>query len=612
MTATTFLNPPLSALTLATALVLAGACNPAQANEPQIGTAAHATELRQSDVVTGALSNAQPMHIVIALRLRNRDLLDSVVAAHQTLTSETFATQHAPTQVQAQAVANYLTQSGFTNVVIAPNRMLVSADGNAGKASAAFLTTFSRVQTAEGRIAFANNSDAYIPFALSGSVLSVIGLQNVYQPHTFAQRVQPKTGAGTFAITGHDPVEFSSIYGGTGVKTAAGVKVGIITEGPLTTTISDLNVFTTSNSLPAVKTKIVGTVGADSGGTTEWNLDSQNIVGMAGGQVGEIIFYEMASFQNPDLVKDFNKVVTANEAKVINVSLGECETGAQQDGSAAAADQIFQAAVAQGQTFSISTGDSGANECNTGLPSASWPANSPYVVAVGGTRLDASTTTWAGETVWVGAGGAPSAYEPKPNWQDALVPGSKRGLPDIAFDADPNSGSLIYVNGGIQQWGGTSLASPIFVGSWARIIATKGTSIGFAAPLLYQLPVTDFHDVTSGNNGGETAKVGYDFASGRGSMILNSTMKHIGLPSPVVVHFSYTTSGLIAKFIDSSTDSSSAITTHAWNFGDGGTSTATNPIHIFPKAGIYNVTEIVFDAAGNGNSATTAVTIGPR
>jgi subtilase family serine protease len=268
--------------------------------------------------------------------------------------------------------------------------------------------------------------------------------------------------------------------------------------------------------------------------------------------------------------------------------------------------------VAQGQTFSIATGDFGADECHNGGTTPSWPADSPYAVAVAGTTLDASTTTWSSEIVWLHGGGSPSTFEPKPSWQNALVAGTKRGVADVAFDADPNSGALVTVNGGFQQWGGTSLAAPIFAGLWARVIRVKGTGIGFAAPLLYQLPVTDFHDVTSGNNGGETAKVGYDFASGRGSMILNSVIKHIGLPSPVVVKFSYTTSGLIAKFVDSSTDNSSAITTHAWNFGDGGTSTATNPLHLFPKAGIYNVTEIVFDAAGNGNSATTAVTIGPR
>jgi subtilase family serine protease len=518
----------------------------------------------------------------------------------------------APAQPQAQAVADYLKRTGFTNVVIASNHMLVSADGTANSARAAFLTSFARVQTKEGRIAFANNSDAHIPTALQDSVLSVIGLQNVYQPHIFARRVQPNSGAGTFAITGHNPVEFSPIYGGTGVKTAAGVKVGIITEGPLDTTISDLNTFTANNSLPTVATKIVGPVGPDQGGTVEWNLDSQDVVGAAGGRVGEIIFYEMASFQNPDLVTAFNKVVNANETKIINVSLGECELGALGDGSAAAADQVFQAAIAQGQTFSVSTGDSGADECHDGGTKPSWPSDSPYVVAAGGTRLDASTTTWNSEVVWAGAGGSPSTFEPKPSWQNGTVPGTKRGLPDIAFDADPNSGSRIVVNGGIQQWGGTSLAAPIFAGIWARVIAYNGTGVGFAAPKLYQLPAAVFHDVTVGNNGGETAKVGYDFASGRGSMIISRLIQVIGAPPTLIVSFSETSSGLIATFRDTSTDSGGTITSHAWAFGDGGSSTQANPSHLYSSSGTYDVTETVTDTAGYVINKTIPVTIKTR
>jgi len=573
---------------------------------------ASTTALHPGDVFTGVLPHTQPMHIVVALKVQNRAQLDSLVAAHQTLKPAEFSANYAPTTSQAQAVATYLRQTGFTNVVIAPNRLLVSADGTADSAQAAFQTSFARVQTHDGHVAFANNSDAYIPAALQGSVLSVIGLQNVYKPHILAQRAQPYSGLQTFAVTGHNPTEFSSIYGGTGVPIAAGVTVGIITQGPLVQTISDLNTFTDNAHLPRVMTQIVNAVGPDQGGTIEWNLDSQDVVGAAGGQVGQMIFYEMASFENPALVTAFNSAVTANAAKIINVSLGECETGAQGDGSAAAADQIFQAAVAQGQTFSISTGDSGADECGNGGITPSWPADSPYVVAVGGTTLDASTTTWNSEIVWALGGGSPSTFEPKSVWQGALVPGTKRGLPDIAFDGDPDSGSTIVVDGGLQQWGGTSLSSPIFVGFWARVIAVRGTGIGFAAPLLYQLPSGDFHDITVGNNGGESAKVGYDFASGRGSIISSKAIQHLGLPSPLVVSFSASSTGLVAKFTDTSTDSAGTIVSRSWSFGDGGTSTASSSSHIYSGAGTYNVTEIVTDSAGYVIGKAVPVTVGRR
>ncbi|GAP66722.1 protease [Mizugakiibacter sediminis] len=590
---------------------------------------AHAFALHKGDAYVGALPFSQPMHIEVALKLRNQNELKSfIAAAHQGLapmaqrfmTQAQFMQRHAPTAGQAQAVADYLKRSGFSNVTIAPNNMLVSGDATADVVQAAFRTTFARVRAKDGRDTYANTSDAHIPAALQDSVLSVIGLQDVHRAHTFARMLQPD-GLTPQAITGHNPTEFSSIYGGTGVPTAAGVTVGIVTQGSLTQTIADLNTFTSNNGLPTVTTQTVNTNGtsSDTSGVGEWNLDSQDIVGMGGGQVGKLIFYNIPTLSNADLTADINTIVSRNEAKIINVSLGECETDAQSDGSAAAQDQAFQQAVAQGQTFSISTGDSGADECGTGGTTPSWPAASQYVVAVAGTKLDASTTTWNSEVVWndlsIGngaTGGSESTFEPKPSWQ-TLWSGTHRGVADVAFDASPSSGAEVIVNGATQQIGGTSLAAPIFAGMWARVIAVKGTGVGFAGPLLYQLPASDFHDVTSGNNGGETAGPGYDLASGRGSIILSSAINDIGGGGgnvPPVANFSYVANGLTVNFTDSSTDSDGTIASRSWNFGDGATSTATNPSHTYAAAGTYTVSLTVTDNGGATNTKTQSVTVG--
>ena len=330
----------------------------------------HATVLHHGDVVSGALASSQPMHIEVALKLRNTDQLHTFIETAKSSTlsmvqhrmsTDEFVASYAPTVDQASKVAAYLTAAGFSNVQIAPNRLMVSADGRADTAQAAFQTTFAQVHTHDGRTAFMHDSDVHIPVSLQDSVLSVIGLQSVHEAHTFAMRSQ--AGYTTQAVTGHNPTEFSSIYGGTGVATAAGVPVGIVTQGKITQTITDLNTFTSQNGLATVTTQTVNTNGTstDTSGLGEWSLDSQDIVGMAGGQVGKLIFYNIPTLSNANLTADFNTIVAANATKIINVSLGECETSAQGDGSAAAQDQIFQQAVAQGQTFSISTGDSGAD-----------------------------------------------------------------------------------------------------------------------------------------------------------------------------------------------------------------------------------------------------------
>ena len=602
------------ALAVVTAICSIGAISAASAASGSLATVARVTTLRQGDAVIGALPMTHPIHIEVALNVRDRAGLDAFIAkGKSTMSPAQFLAKHAPTQVQAETVANYLTTMGYKNVVIAPNRLLISADGTAATARNAFMTSFAQVKTKDGRIAFANTSEVHVPAVLKNQVLSVMGLQNVHMMHTFA-KVLPKGGVHTNAITGHNPVEFSSIYGGTGVPTAATANVGIITQGAITQSITDLNKFTSDNSLPTVTTQTinVGTPTSDTAGVIEWDLDSQSIVGMGGGQVAKIIFYNIPSLGGAELNAGFNKAVTDNQTKIINVSIGGCETDAQADGTAAASDVIFAAAAAHGQTFSISTGDSGADECSNGHTTPSWPANSPYVIAAAGTLLDASTTTWANETVWSGSGGSASLYEPKPVWQNGFVSGNFRGVADIAFDGDPNSGAVITTGSSHSQVGGTSLSAPIFAGLWARVIAAKGTGIGFAAPLIYALPAGDFHDITSGSNG-IPAAVGYDLASGRGSIILNNAIGHLGVPvgNPPVANFSYVINGPTVTFTDTSTDSDGTITGHFWSFGDGTSSTATSPSHTYPGAGNYTVTETVTDNDFNNNTKTKSINVVP-
>ena len=362
---------------------------------------AQAAALYTGDTVTGPMPLAEPMRVSVSLQLHNEAQLQAFIANpnHPNLTPAQFTAQYGPSEADANAVSAWLAQHGFSDVSISSNRLLVSATAPAAVVQSAFHTNLVRVHTHDGRNAFANASDAAVPASLHG-VSGVLGLQTVHVPHLFGRTQKGRPGGGGGSIIGHNPTQFPSIYGGTGLPTAAGVTVGIISNGDLTQTLSDLNTFTSQNGLATVTTQIVNTdgTGTDTSGTPEWDLDSQDIVGMGGGQVGKIVFYDIPTLANSSMVDDFNTVVQANVAKVINVSLGECETSAKGDGSAAAADAIFQQADAQGQTFSVSSGDSGSNECG-GSPKGttpSWPASSPYVVAVGGTTLNATTTTWQG------------------------------------------------------------------------------------------------------------------------------------------------------------------------------------------------------------------------
>ncbi|HJU07650.1 MAG TPA: protease pro-enzyme activation domain-containing protein [Rhodanobacteraceae bacterium] len=620
----------MKALVVALSVAAGAAANAATAVSPAI---ARPTVLRQGDFVAGPMAISSPMHIVMGLKLRNKAELDALVSRRgfKPLTSAQFAARYSPTQAQAQAVANFLKQSGFTNVEIAPNRLLVSGDATAGTVQRAFQTSLVSVRTHDGRVAYANSSNAVVPASLQSIVSSVLGLQTVHIAHTNHIVVQPNGSVHPLAgsETGHNPTQFPAIYGAGSTATGSTVPVGVITEGSMTNVQSDFSKFLSQNGYGSIPLNIVKVNGggSDTSGDGEWDLDTQDIVGISGG-VKSIYLYDTASLSDADLTADFNKVVSDNLVKVINVSIGGCETDAEVSG-AAEDDSIFEQADAQGQTFSISTGDSGADECGTGGTTPSWPANSQYVVAVSGTGLFTTGTTWNNEVVWnelskgEGAtGGSPSKYEAQPSWQNGVgqnAGNTHRGLGDIAFDGDPESGAIVIVDGSNEQIGGTSLSSPLFVGVWARALATK-SSLGFAAPLIYSDAASnysaDFHDVTSGNNSGETAAAGWDYPTGFGSVNIANFVSHVtggggggtgGTPS---ANFSFTTSGLTANFTDTSTDSGGTIGSWSWTFGDGGTSTSQNPTHTYAAAGTYSVTETVTDSQdGKQSSKTEQVTV---
>jgi pseudomonalisin/xanthomonalisin len=615
----------------AAAALFAAPAISATTNDVSFHVVHHATRLHTGDKVLGALSQSQPMNVAVSLKLRNKAQLDAFVANphHKNLTPAQFRAMYAPTQAQAQAVADFLKQQGFSNVQIAPNRQLVTASGHADVAANAFHTSFVHVHTHDGRDAYATASDVKIPASLQDTVLEVVGLQNVHTFHV----LKPVHVDASGSATGHNMTDFAKIYNAGSTATASTINVGVITEGNMKNVQSDFSSFLSKNtslgSIPLNVVKVDG-AGSDTSGDGEWDMDTQSIAGISGG-VKALYLYDTSSLNTQPLLDAFNKAVTDNVVRVINVSIGGCETGSETNG-AATGDNIFEQAAAQGQTFSISSGDDGADECGDGGVTPSWPSDSQYVISAGGTELYTSGTTWTSETVWnnlssnEGAtGGSPSTFEPQPSWQKNVgqnAGNSHRGLPDIAFDASPESGSLVLVDGQTEQIGGTSLASPLFVGVWARTLAAD-PSLGFAAPLIYADAASnyasDFHDVTSGNNDGETAATGWDYCTGFGSINIANFISHVANggggtnPPPTgstpTANFTYTVNGLAVSFSDASSDTGSTITSYSWSFGDGGTSASANPSHTYASAGTYNVTETVTDGNGNTDSKTESVTV---
>ncbi|OHX15080.1 hypothetical protein BI347_15290 [Chromobacterium sphagni] len=486
------------------------------------------------------MANGELVHIAVSLAVRNKAGLDSLTSSilsgqGQPISDAQFMAQYAPSASQVQQVVSHLQQNGFRNISVSPNNLLITADGSAATVYSAFQTKLHRYSV-NGRQAVANVAAAQVPASLASIVLAVHGLQNVHQFHTaFHAQAVAKTSVGVMA---HKPADFASIYNAASLPAAKNSVAGIIAEGNLNQTVADLGSFARSAGFAAPSIAIVnaGAPSGDTSGIIEWNLDSQTILAASGGALKQLQFYVAPSMSNADIAAAINAAVTANSAKVVNVSLGECELSAQYSGMTASVDQMLQAAVAHGQTFSVSSGDAGSYECGGGTAYQSYPAVSPYVIAVGGTTLTTSgNTVYSSEKTWSGGGGGASYTEAAPAWQTSAgvltTNKTRRGVPDIAFDADPNSGELVLVAGSTYQVGGTSLAAPLFTGFWNRIQSANGNKLTSPATAIYKYFKANpslYHDVASGSNGAYKAANGWDYTTGWGSLNVASLNNFIG------------------------------------------------------------------------------------
>lgn len=213
---------------------------------------------------------------------------------------------------------------------------------------------------------------------------------------------------------------------------------------------------------------------------------------------------------------------TANSPSVLSISWGGPESSWPQS-SMTALDDACQSAAALGVTITVAAGDNGSSDgVTSGGNHVDFPASSPHVLACGGTRLIGSGGAIESETVWNdgaqggATGGGYSTVFALPPWQSGKVTGKFRGVPDVAGDADPESGYNILVDGQQEVVGGTSAVAPLWAALIALINQQRGKPAGFVNPMLYGDP-QDFHDITEGSNGAYSAGPGWDACTGLGS-----------------------------------------------------------------------------------------------
>ena len=255
----------------------------------------------------------------------------------------------------------------------------------------------------------------------------------------------------------------------------------------------------------------------------------------------------------------------ANPADAINLSLGG-------SGACGATTQAaINTAVANGTTLAIAAGNDNANV------SGSSPANCANVIAVG-----SITST-----------GARSSFSNYGAGVDIAAPGS-------SITSTLNSGTQGPGSQSYASYSGTSMATPHVAGVIALIqsVSNPAKTPAQIEALLKStaraFPSTPSQPIGAGIL---NAKAAVDAAGGTPGNVAPTA------------NFSSSTSGLTATFTDSSTDSDGTIASRSWNFGDGTTSTATNPSKTYSAAGTYSVSLTVTDNGGATNTVTKSVTV---
>lgn len=496
------------------------------------------------------------------------------------LTAKQTQARFGATKAQVTMVTSWLASSGLK--VTGTTRHYLTVTGDVADTEKAFGTQLHDF-TKGGEVYHAPSTAVSVPAALGSAVLAVTGLDNAPHMATDDDTLPPPVAvfknssplssyygsksAGSlpsaygakqpYAIKGYTGKQLRAAYGATSANTGKGVTVAILDAYASPYIVKDAKEYAARNGdapyasgqltqvLPGSYTHTGAPTKTDPHGcnASKWygeeTLDVEAVHAVA--PKADITYVGAASCNDDDLLDALGKTVDSRLADVVSDSWGDVEQSATPE-LAAAYDDIFEQGAVEGIDFNFSSGDNGDEKANSGKKQVEFPAESPWVTAVGGTSLavgkndtyqwesgwgTTTTTLSSDKTNWgklpgtfmYGAGGGVSTLYPQPFYQRGVVPDSlakttkatghikARVVPDVSAVADPQTGMLIgqsqtFPDGSIRygeyRIGGTSLASPVFAAIQALAQqAQGGVPIGFANPEIYRKYGTSaYHDVT--------------------------------------------------------------------------------------------------------------------
>lgn len=302
----------------------------------------------------------------------------------------------------------------------------------------------------------------------------------------------------------------------------------------------DMDVFDQQFGLPPITLQIISPInekeydpnGDKAGWVTETTLDVEMIHAIAPDAGIVVLTSPVAETEGTVGLPEFRQLIQYSIdhhlGNIIANSWGASEVTLNNPAGQQEIQQwtpiLQKATTQQGITFFGASGDNGATDYKdlkaqnlSPTATTSFVDDEPWVTSCGGTSLLQGGANRR-EVAWNMSGGGFSAFFPTPSYQQTLpasvqsLLNNRRGVPDVAADADPNTAMAIYQSGQWTMIGGTSASAPLWAGIGAIANQMAGHPLGFINPGLYKIAASSayaqaFHDITAGNNSVDDGKV---------------------------------------------------------------------------------------------------------
>jgi len=422
----------------------------------------------------GALPLTQPvtrMHLLLQRSSAQETALQQLLADqqdpkspryHAWLTPQQFGEQYGPAESDIQAVKDWLSSQGFSNLKLNNGKTLIEFDGAAGQIRNAFHTDVHRLSV-NGKDHFANMQEPQIPEALAPVVGGIKGLAN-FHPKPLLKRLgkfqrNASTGEisplftftdvnGTFFGVG--PADFKKIYNVPSTLDGTGVSIAIVAQSNIN--LQDAADFRSIFGLAAKAPTVVlngpdpGLVSGDEG---ESDLDVEWSSAIA---PNATIVFVPTLLTNTDggggVDESAEFIVDNNLAPILSDSYGACESNLGTAGNQFY-QLLWQQAAAQGITVVVSAGDNGSANCDdpnsvnsaTHGIAVSGIASTPFDVAMGGTDFDQANNTSAfwNSTNTGSAQVSAKGYIPEIVWNDSCANSATSGSLTVCANASTTS-----------------------------------------------------------------------------------------------------------------------------------------------------------------------------